>query len=514
MSNEEVAINIIAYDNASKVMLMVAKSLNVVKEASLTINKAFDVTGSALASKLQGAGVYKGSFLDPKYADAFTDAVFNMQQKSNRYLNSVYDSIMKTGKLQFPTAKARAGFKDIDDVLKDVDLQIKSSGRQFQGWAMSIMFFGMAIQKTMDSIWKESTKTFQDISHSVEGTTTGFDMLEGSMKYLGFTIGSALEPIAVMLIPIVDKVADWVTQHEALTGKIVSGGLALGAIFAAGGGGALAINGFLDLSDRITTASKGAIGVKEQLAGMVATGYAIDMAVNLVEGDLFGAAASGFESFGLWALMAGKGTAGAVLFSIGAALDIIDAIVDGKGKLTTESLAGLLMQLAPGLLMFNPAAGAAVLTIGLGLTLLPDQFKNDFVAFLGTMFGVVAVMVAAVIDAILFTIKAPINVAIDVINGIISILNKTRDASNQLEKLDKLEQWTLTTAAIDRLKNVASEVSWAGAANESDNNMSSNTTQVNNDIVVMLDGENVTEAVISRINESTRRGNTFQWQPS
>lgn len=230
MSNEEVAINIIAYDNASKVMLMVAKSLNVVKEASLTINKAFDVTGSALASKLQGAGVYKGSFLDPKYADAFTDAVFNMQQKSNRYLNSVYDSVMKTGNVMSKQSKSGGGFKSIDSVLGDINSKIADKGRPFAGWAMSIMFAGMAVQKTFDSIWKSSTKTFQDISHSVEGTTTGFDIMEGSMKYLGFTIGSALEPVVMFLVPIIDKIADWVTENEKLTAAIVVGGLALGTL--------------------------------------------------------------------------------------------------------------------------------------------------------------------------------------------------------------------------------------------------------------------------------------------
>jgi len=87
----------------------------------------------------------------------------------------------------------------------------------FQGWALSIMFAGMAIKNAMNQIWASSTKTFQEVMHSVEGATTGFDILEGSMKYLGFTIGQALEPIAMWLVPIVDYVATWISENEGLT---------------------------------------------------------------------------------------------------------------------------------------------------------------------------------------------------------------------------------------------------------------------------------------------------------
>ena len=57
--------------------------------------------------------------------------------------------------------------------------------------------------------------------HSVEGTVTGFDILNGELKYLGFNIGSALEPVVGFLTPIISAVSEWVQEHPKLrlTGK-------------------------------------------------------------------------------------------------------------------------------------------------------------------------------------------------------------------------------------------------------------------------------------------------------
>jgi hypothetical protein len=94
--------------------------------------------------------------------------------------------------------------------------ELNKSRGEFPAWALSIMFFGMALQRTFDTIWRSSTKTFNDVMHSVEGTVTGFDILEGSLKYLGFTAGQALEPLALMLVPIIDKISQWVVENEGV----------------------------------------------------------------------------------------------------------------------------------------------------------------------------------------------------------------------------------------------------------------------------------------------------------
>lgn len=122
-----------------------------------------------------------------------------------------------------------------------------SNGRvQFAGWAMSIMFFGMALTRTFNQITRFGTKTFQDVMHSVEGTVTNFDLLDGSLKFLGFTIGQAFEPFIGYLIPIVDKVTDWISQNQKLfTGIVAALGVG-GFVLTAFGGGVLALNGFIE----------------------------------------------------------------------------------------------------------------------------------------------------------------------------------------------------------------------------------------------------------------------------
>lgn len=101
---------------------------------------------------------------------------------------------------------------------------------EFQGWALSIMFFGMAISRVFNGIWKSASKTFNEVQSSVSGTTTGFQMLNGAVTYLKYTAGSALEPIAQMLIPIIDRVSDWINNNQELFRTIVVIGTVLGFV--------------------------------------------------------------------------------------------------------------------------------------------------------------------------------------------------------------------------------------------------------------------------------------------
>jgi len=129
--------------------------------------------------------------------------------------------------------------------LKQHGKVIDETKREFAGWAMSLMFAGMAMKKMFDDIWKSSTKVFQDISHSVEGTSTSFDVLEGSMKFMWFIVGQALEPVAAAMIPIIDKIAEIIEQHPKLvSGFIVTVGV-IGTMLMYLGMGKLAWDGLV-----------------------------------------------------------------------------------------------------------------------------------------------------------------------------------------------------------------------------------------------------------------------------
>ena len=150
-------------------------------------------------------------------------------------------------------------------------------GKPFQGWAMSLMFAGMALQRMSQTIYKFGTKAFQEISHSVEGTVTNTDMLEGSMKYLGFTIGQALEPMIAFLIPIVDNISQWVETHPALTRWGVALLAIVGTLAMVGGALRLAIaNGLVPflaiIGIKVPTAAAMFTALKTEI---IATGVAL-----------------------------------------------------------------------------------------------------------------------------------------------------------------------------------------------------------------------------------------------
>lgn len=119
--------------------------------------------------------------------------------------------------------------------LQNFDKRIQRMRQGFQGWALSLMFTGMAIQRAFSGMSKFGIKTFDDIAHSVQGFVTENDKLQGSMTYLGYTIGEALQPALALLIPIVDAIANWVAENPKLTVSIIGLATALGGLLVTGG---------------------------------------------------------------------------------------------------------------------------------------------------------------------------------------------------------------------------------------------------------------------------------------
>lgn len=116
---------------------------------------------------------------------------------------------------------------------------------QFQGWALSIMFFGMALKQMFNTVWQFGSKTFNEIMHSVEGTVTGFDTLNNSVTYLGFVVGQALEPIASFLAPIIDMITEWILNNQTLFATILVIVGVLGTVLTLVGGLVLGVAGLV-----------------------------------------------------------------------------------------------------------------------------------------------------------------------------------------------------------------------------------------------------------------------------
>ena len=142
---------------------------------------------------------------------------------------------------------------------------MRQTARDIVRNALGIMFFGMALQRYSQALWQFGSKAFQEINHSVRDSVTGFDMLQGSLKFLGFMVGQALEPLAMQLFPIVERIAYWVENNEELVRTLVKMAGILGPIFMLTGMLATGIGGVIGMI-------KGLIGVIARLVGPTAIG--------------------------------------------------------------------------------------------------------------------------------------------------------------------------------------------------------------------------------------------------
>lgn len=133
--------------------------------------------------------------------------VFNSLQRGFKSLGGAASRKMSDVRKSVDSARG-----DMQKLEKDTE----SASEGFNSWALSMFFFGLMLQQFFNRIWRSSTQTFNDISHSVRNNVTEFDKLEGSMTFLKFVAGETLEPIAAALIPIVDMISTWISDNPVL----------------------------------------------------------------------------------------------------------------------------------------------------------------------------------------------------------------------------------------------------------------------------------------------------------
>jgi len=200
--------------------------------------------------------------------------VFNTMNKEAIKAQTSYDQMGKT---------ARKNLSKISNYALKNKIAIDKMNRalhRFPAWGMSVMFLGMALQRMFTTISRFGVSAFQEVMHSVEGATTQFDYLNGAVKYLGFTIGQALEPVAAWLIPIVMAVAEWVSQNQTLARWFIVIGLVIGTILAVFGSLVLASSGLSIMFSKIGAAL---VFLKAQilLIWMVIKAFVVGLAAGL-----------------------------------------------------------------------------------------------------------------------------------------------------------------------------------------------------------------------------------------
>lgn len=361
--------------------------------------------------------------------------------------------------------------------------QMKSAHGTFQGWAMSLMFAGMALQRMFFGVAKSAMATFNEISASVEGSTTDFKILEGTFKELQFVIGAALEPVVELLLPIIDRVIDWVSQNQELTKDFIIWGAILGSILMVLGMATLAIvNGIIPAAKLLglaftNTISPAIAGVASALGvtvlGLILGVIAVVTVLAAMWKTNFGGMRDTIKKvFGtIWNTI--KKVFGNIKEMASGLFDILTGIFTGD---LDKILGGFNKVLAGGLkLAVNLIAGVADLIVA--------AFEFSFNIVNDLVFNTVKIIVQGLQKVVTW---------VDNVFGT-SLADKLGDFNDYLERT-KIES---------RIDFNTPGQSAADFLNEGIDKL------FNVNVDVTLDGDSVTEKVSTRINDSADAGGSF-----
>jgi hypothetical protein len=188
-----------------------------------------EITSSVNRLKAKFADLRKAANLEFKQNGIMSPKTIKAVKTAQRGL------LIQQGKLNAANKRLR-GYQDTLTRAKIAQEKLGNAAKKgvlpFQGWALSIMFLGQMVLRMFQQIAMAGYKVFQDVMHSVEDTVTGFDLLEGSIKYLQFVIGDAIEPLAIMLLPLIESFTTWIEENEELARSFIKWGIIIGGVLA------------------------------------------------------------------------------------------------------------------------------------------------------------------------------------------------------------------------------------------------------------------------------------------
>lgn len=196
--------------------------------------------------------------------------------------------------------------------------------RKFQGWALSVMFFGMAIKRVFESAIKKSIGIFNEIMASTTDSVSNIAHVGAMFQYLGFVVGealnTALEPFIPVIMEIISALTEWIEKHPKLTAWILILGFLVGGLLMLLGILVLGVGGLIQAFFKIGPVAKlfgqGLVWVAGKAYYLLTAIEAL--ATKIATGIFTGTAAGG-----------AKGTAAAVLANpfIAAVLVMIAGII-------------------------------------------------------------------------------------------------------------------------------------------------------------------------------------------
>jgi len=135
--------------------------------------------------------------------------------------------------------------------MKKLGLGAENVGARFKMYYLSVMFFGMMIQRTFSRLATTTLGSFMKINEGSSEAAQGMSVLSAAFETVKYAIGEAIAeallPLLPAIIDVIDKVVDFIDKNGTLIAILVGVGFAIGTAFFMFGQLGLGINGVITL---------------------------------------------------------------------------------------------------------------------------------------------------------------------------------------------------------------------------------------------------------------------------
>lgn len=146
-------------------------------------------------------------------------------------ISKVSKSIQTLGTTQKEVTTTTDKFNNI---LKQQEKITEGLPRRFQMHYLSVMFFGMNIQRTFMLMARSATQAYLKITEGQTSAAQSLIALSAGFTYLSFSVGEALgrflEPFIPTILSIIESLSDWISQNETLVSGLIIFGIILGTL--------------------------------------------------------------------------------------------------------------------------------------------------------------------------------------------------------------------------------------------------------------------------------------------
>jgi len=191
---------------------------------------------------------------------------FGFQVKEGgQVVNKFGKALNKTQRQELISPQTGADFETFNKqlysspkLLKKAGLGLKNFRGQFKMYFLSVMFFGMQIQRVFTQMARSTLESYMKISEGTTQAGQGLSMLQAAFTTLKYSVGEAIAEALLPFIPailnIIMKIVDFVETHKKLVAMLIIGGAAFGAILFLIGQIGLGIGGVVTLLTKMAAA--------------------------------------------------------------------------------------------------------------------------------------------------------------------------------------------------------------------------------------------------------------------